>query len=77
MEYSAPEKQALSILGRTDFKSIKKDEILSIGGYGKAIRYCAPLSTYEILVQRIADYEEQIHHLQEENQAYEDLFNGK
>ena len=30
MEYSAPEKQALSILGRTDFKSIKKDEILSI-----------------------------------------------
>lgn len=30
MEYSATEKKALDILRRTDFKSIKKDEMLSI-----------------------------------------------
>ncbi len=30
MEYNALEKQTLDILGRTDFKAIKKDEIVSI-----------------------------------------------
>lgn len=30
MEYNAVEKQTLDILGRTDFKGIKKDEIVSI-----------------------------------------------
>ena len=30
MEYSALEKQALDIMGRTDFKAIKKDEMVSI-----------------------------------------------
>jgi hypothetical protein len=30
MEYNAIEKQTLDILGRTDFKAIKKDEIVSI-----------------------------------------------
>ena len=30
MEYNALEKQTLDILGRTDFKAIKKDETVSI-----------------------------------------------
>lgn len=46
-------------------------------GYGKAVRYCAPSSLYETLIKRIADYEEQVRHLQEENQVYKDLFNEK
>ena len=46
-------------------------------GYGRAVQYYAPLSIYEAQEKKIVDYEERIRHLQEENQAYEDIFNGK